>query len=123
MSITRRVWTPDSSRKNKLTKTKTVTVPVFKFQPDVPAYIRIEDAIYVGKKVEEKKEPARLCHIVNLETGEENLMIVGKVLEGTLNEMYPDNSYVGKSFEVLNHGIRGDKKYNTYSISEVSVED
>jgi hypothetical protein len=106
----------------KFKKLAAVTLPVVKFAPDVPKYIRIEGAIYTGKKVEEKKDAARICHIVDHETGEEGLMIVGKVLEGTLVEKYPDDSYVGKSFEIINHGIRGDKKYNTYSITEVEIE-
>ena len=107
----------------KFVRTKMVTVPVIKFVPDVPKFVRIENAIYTGKKVEEKKEPARIAHVVDLETGEEGLMIVGKVLEGTLDEMYPDNKYVGKCFEIVNHGVRAEKKYNTYSISEVEVNE
>ena len=51
------------------------------------------------------------------------ILIVGKMLQSVIEEAYPDQGYVGKSFEIVNHGKKGDKKYNEYSVSEVTIED
>ena len=113
----------------KFAKVKTVTVPVLKLMPGQPAYIKVQSAMETSKQIEGKKvgekamEPATIMHCIDLQTGEETLVIVGKMLQSVINEGYPDNSYVGKSFEVINHGKRGDKKYNAYSLVEIEIED
>ena len=111
------------------TKKKVVTVPVLKLQPNEPVYVRVEQAMEISKQVKQKEvggkvmDPATIMHCTNLETNEECIVIIGKALEGSLNDNYPNNSYVGKSFEIINSGKLGDKKYNTYSVSEVEVQE
>lgn len=113
----------------KFTKVKSVTVPVLKLMPDRPVYVRIESAMQVSKQVQAKKvgaapmEPATIAHCVNLENDSECILIVGRMLKSVIDESYPDNGYVGKSFELVNHGMRGDKRYNSYSVNEVEVSD
>jgi hypothetical protein len=109
-------------------KTKTVTVPVLKLMPDVPVYVKVEGKMEISKQVAGTKvagqamEPATIMHCTNLDGDSECLLIVGKMLKSVIEESYPDNSYVGKCFEIVNHGKRGDKKYNAYSLCEVEVE-
>ena len=113
----------------KFKKVKSVTVPVLKLLSDQPVYIRVQSRMEVSKQIENKKagvkpmDPATVLHVVDLSTGEEAILIVGKVLEGVFNETYADGSYVGKDFEIVNHGKRGDKKYNTYSVAQIEVEE
>ena len=108
-------------------KLKTVTVPVLKLMPDAPVYIQPTKAMYIGKEMPAKAgskpmEPATLLEVIDLSTENEGIVIVGAVLRGIISEAYPDESYVGKMFELVNHGKRGDKKYNSYSLTEVELE-
>lgn len=113
----------------KFVKTKVVTVPVLKLMPGAPVYIKVHGKMEKSKQIDSKKvgdkamEPATIMHCVDLTTGEETLVIVGKMLESVINEGYPSDSYVGKCFEIINHGKRGDKKYNAYSLVEIEVEE
>jgi hypothetical protein len=115
----------------KLKKVKAVTLPVLKLQPGAPAIVRFESAMRVSDQIETAKggdrakamEPATVAHVVDMQTGEEAIIIVGKVLKGELDKAYPSNSYVGKTFEIINKGKLGDKKYNAYSVTEVEIED
>lgn len=108
-------------------KKKTVTVPVLKLMPDQPVYIYVESAMEQSKQVAGAKvagqsmEPATIMHCTNLDSDTECLLIVGTMLKSVIEESYPNNSYVGLSFEVINHGKRGDKKYNAYSLCEIEV--
>lgn len=109
-------------------KTKTVTVPVLKLMPDQPVYIKVENAMEISKQVAGAKvagqsmEPATIMHCTNLDSDTECLLIVGTMLKSVIEESYPNQSYVGLCFEVTNHGKRGDKKYNAYSLTEIEVE-
>jgi len=110
------------------TKKKTVTVPILKLMPDQPVYIRVESQMEISKqvagaKVEGKKmEPATIMFCTNLDSDTECLLIVGTMLKSVIEESYPNQAYVGLCFEVTNHGKRGDKKYNAYSLVEIEVE-
>lgn len=111
----------------KFKKTKTVTVPVLKLMPGAPAYVRFEQAMEKSKQMAQKvgekpMDPATIMHCTDLNTDDECLLIVGKVFEGVINDTYPNNSYVGKCFEVINRGKLGDKKYNAYSLTEIEIE-
>ena len=110
------------------TKKKTVTVPILKLMPDQPVYIKVENAMEMSRQVAGAKvagqsmEPATIMHCTNLDSDTECLLIVGTMLKSVIEESYPNQSYVGLCFEVTNHGKRGDKKYNAYSLTEIEVE-
>ena len=112
----------------RFTKTKSVTVPVLKLMPDAPVYVRAETAMHISKQIKQAKvgdkpmEPATILNVTDLNTDSEHVLIVGKVLEGVINDTYPGDTYVGKCFEIINHGKRGDKKYNSYSVTEITLE-
>lgn len=116
----------DVARKGgKFARTKAVTLPVFKLADDVPVYLTATGEMYEGKEQKPAKagekpmEPATILPVVNVETGEVGQIIVGAVLEGILNETYPDGAYVGKSFEIVKHAKKEGKRYNTYSVFEI----
>ena len=107
-------------------KTKrNVTFTLLKKTDGVPVYIRAESTVYTGKVVEgkpgkESMAPARIMQVTNLETGEAQEMIVNKVLESAFVENYPDGSYVGKCFEIIQSNIPG-KRYKGYKLTEIEV--
>lgn len=117
---------------------KHVTLPLLKIQPEKPLYVTILDPIFkakpqAGSRAEAaankpdaegkgaKKQPPELAHCVDLTTGEHCQIIIGTVLGSELRETYPDHSYVGHSFEIVQHKVQG-KDYATYSITEIEVE-
>jgi uncharacterized OB-fold protein len=107
--------------KFKMKRTKAVAVPLFKFEPNVPRYYLVDGVMFLGKKVDAKKDAATLLPVTDLETGEQGQVIVGQVLRELFNESYPDGVYVGKKFEMTLRK-RADKKYNTYDLYEVEGE-
>ncbi len=108
-------------------KVRNVTLPLLKLVENKPAYFKPTGAMYLGKAIDDKKEPATLLNGINLETGEECQIIVPTVLRGILTEEYADDAYVGKSFEIILHKHM-DKtdpsklKYNKFAVAEISVE-
>ena len=102
-----------------------VTLPLSKWKNEDSKYLRIDCAIFEGKEIAEKngeaeKKPANLFNATDLLTGEIVQVIAATVLKGTLTEEYPDDSYVGKMFEITQHRDTA-KKYNTYSITEIEA--
>ena len=101
---------------------KHVTLPLLKMENNKPIYIQFTEAIFVGKVVDDKKEPPKMANVINLETGEECQIILGTVLESNLRETYPDDSYVGKQFELVKSAPEGARKYSLFNITEIEVE-
>jgi hypothetical protein len=102
---------------------KKVTLPLSKWVVDQEKLLTITSEIFTGKEIkgDKKMEPAELFNAIDLETGEEVQVIVGAVLKGILNDEYPNNGYVGKSFAIIQHNAQG-KKYKTYSVLEIDVK-
>ena len=104
----------------RFTRTRVVAIPLFKLAPGAPArFFMFEGAMFEGKKVDDKKEPATLMPVTDLESGEIGQIIIGAVLRELLHEQYPGDAYVGKRFE-LKVRRDADKKYNTYDLFEVA---
>lgn len=100
-----------------------VTLPTFKLQVGIPFAFRADGVIVQGKKLktdtDSKREPASLLAVTNLDTGEVGQIVLGAVLKGNLEEQYPDQAYVGKSFAILKGEKREGKRYNEYQIMEI----
>ncbi len=116
--------------KLKFKRTKRVTLPIVKLTADVPRYLKFTDKIYLGKEIKEKlkegekkKAPAHLVNVIDLESGEEGVIVLNKVLMSTLLEEYPDDSYIGKSFEITKLAKNPGKDYHPFSIIEGESED
>lgn len=112
------------------TVTKQVTRPVYKQTTDGIMYILIEGEIRIGNPIqgftregEAKMAPAHVADIVNIETGEECIMIFNTVLRTEFDKNYPDHSYIGKTFAVKPGGMKegSRQKYRTYQILEIAV--
>lgn len=112
---------------------KLVNLPILKKIDEVPLFARFEAPMYTGKtlkaaagetaeagKKRQARSPATLAEITDMETGENALIIVNQVLRENLNDTYPADGYVGKTFRIVQHSREG-KNYKTYSIAEVAL--
>ena len=99
-------------------KLKSVTRNLFKLSNNKEYYFKIQEPIFLGKKIGDK-DPAHLANVIDLETGEEGQIILGAVLVGILNENYPDDAYVSRCFEIVKFRDAA-SAYNTYNVSEVA---
>lgn len=109
----------------QFTIAKIVTVPLLKQAIDVPVYVRIEGAVFVGKELKQtgatKMEAAHLVNVTNLETGEAMQLIVPAVLQSILHDEYANDAYVGKSFQLIKHAKPSGKAYSPYTVNEITV--
>jgi len=110
----------------KFKRVRTITQSVLKLKPGQPRFFFLLKPMFLGKNIEEKKEAATLLHAVEMETGEEGLVIATTIMKKELQENYPGDSYVRKGFEFCitraadpAAGI----KYNHVSLSEVAPPD
>jgi len=115
---------PTIERAMRFKRTRIIAQPLWKWLPDEPKFMEIKQAIFLGKDIKQvkggkKMEPAHLMGVVNMETGENMQVIVGTVLKSTLEEDFPDETYVGKCFEIIQN--KGTRAYKTYSIYEIEM--
>lgn len=113
----------------RFARTKSVTLPVFKVEEEVPLYLTVNGAMFVGKPIEAKTgddgkkgkpmEPATIMPVTNIDSGEMGQIIVNAALKSILEETYPKDAYVGKSFEVVKHAKKAGKRYHTFSVFEI----
>lgn len=109
----------------KVTKVRAVTLPLFKMMNNREYIFRFVGPMFIGKEVQAKEgkkmEPPHLAHVTDLNTGEDGQIILGAVLVKELQENYPGDTYVGKSFEIVKHAPDGPKRYSLWTITEVAV--
>lgn len=106
---------------------RVVTLPSFAIKkPGESRTVKILDAMRVSKivqKADEKgktREPATICTVVDLATGEQATMIVAAVVKANLERDYAGEKYVGLSFYIKNLGKRTEsQRYNDFQIVEV----
>lgn len=111
----------------KIKVVKQVTVPTLSAKDGQTLYVKFEGAIFLGKELKKtakdgepaKEKPADLASVVNLETGEQMHLIVAAVVKENLNETYPKEKYVGKSFAISKLGKRAGKRYFDYRVLEI----
>lgn len=107
-------------------KIRNVTLPILSKKDETPFFIRITSSIYLGKEIVDKKDedgkpqkPVSLCHCINMETGEECMIVVNTVLKEVFNEQYPNDTYVDKCFAITQHENKKGQRYKTYTIAEI----
>jgi hypothetical protein len=110
---------------------KQVTRRVLKQEDGIPFFIRIDGEIYEGEALEKQRgkdpamAPARLCHVLNLATKENMLLVANTVLEGELDRNYPDGAYVGKYFAMRRYPgpVKANgREYKVYEILELTPQ-
>lgn len=102
-----------------------VTLPVLKISINKPYFVKIDDKIFQGKKLDndkkDNKEPAFLVNVTDLKSGEQGQIVLNKVLKETLLEEYPDESYVGLCFQIVKKPKDMGKDYHTFSLVEIEL--
>lgn len=116
---------------NKAEVVRPLVLPTLKYEVETPIAVRIETKMATStmseSRVEKAKgagkgtkmDPATVCQVTNLETGERQTLICNTVLVSTLEESYPDDKYVGLCFRIVKHEKAKGKKYNTFSIDQI----
>lgn len=107
-------------------RVRTITRTVLRLTENETVYFTIEGPIYLGESsASQKREPPSLIDVIDLETGEAGIVVAPLLLREHLNEGYPDNSYVGKSFEVTALSIKksesGTTGYRQLQIYEIEA--
>jgi hypothetical protein len=88
-----------------------------------PVYVKFDSKFYKGKQLEDKKEPATLAQVTDLETGENAIIVVPVVVQSSIEEKYSDGAYVGLCFSIEKlEKANPDKKYFPYAVAEIEVE-
>lgn len=105
-------------------KVRNLTLDILKFVEQEPRYVKITGAVFLGKEQkdkdpEKKKAPAHLAHCINLEDGTECQIIVAAVVLSVLTDDYPNDSYVGKCFEIVKKNRVQGKAYFPYGVTEI----
>jgi hypothetical protein len=101
-----------------------LTKPLLKYSVGMAVYVLIETAAHIGKEMKpgadgKKKEPATLCDVVDLKTGEPCQIILNAVVKSVLAEEYPNDSYVGKCFAITKQARVTGKAYDPFSVEEI----
>ena len=107
------------------TRKKNLTLPMLRPVIDKEFYVKVQSAITLSKVPPKQGEnPAHVMEVIDLETGEEKIMIANAVIVRAFEEDYEGEAYVGKCFAMTKHAIKGSSKFNPYSITEIElVED
>ena len=115
--------------------TRDVTLPLLKIKVGESYFVTLLAPMFLGKEIAAKatvdaatgevksvaRQPAYLVHALNLKTGGKVQFICSTVLRKQLDEEYPDQSYVGKSFRFSIEKIDG-KNYNVPQIAEIQAK-
>ena len=101
---------------------KAVTLPVLKMTIGTPRFLQFLGEVEEKKtteKVEGKVQESTidLVHAVDLETGEEGVLVVGTTLKSNLSEAYEKINSL--KFEITKLAKKDGKRYHTYSVYEV----
>ncbi len=91
--------------------------------------LRIDEAMHLsaakmaatGEKGSKEMEPATVCAVTDIVTGEQGNFVVPAVVKGNLDEKYPDASYVGLIFQITHNGKRPGKRYADFTVLELAA--
>lgn len=116
----------------KVKRSVTLPVIVIKKAGDFRV-LKITDAMRISKiedkkaaktaDGEKKREPATICTVIDVKSGEMGTFIVNAVVKSNLERDYPNDSYVDKTFYIKNRGKRQEsQRYNDFDIHEVEAQ-
>lgn len=116
-------------------KRKNVTLPAIKLVEGQPVVLRVLSAIKQGRVMKDRKDkdgntmkPAEIMDVVLLNEdgsdGAEGVIVCGKSIGDTLRNEYPNDSYVGKTFEFTANAkkdLQGGHTFRPVSIVELEA--
>lgn len=103
------------ARKRSLDSSKLIVI-----EKGIPKYLTIT-APFTSRMM--KKKPATFANVTDLETGEIGLSIISRVLQSKIEENFPAESYVGKSFEIVRGEMvkGGENSYSEFEVYEIDA--
>jgi hypothetical protein len=105
------------------TAKRSVILPTLSLQVGQPRVLRFNDAMRQSTindpDPKKKMKPATICGVTDVQSKENYNMIVPAVLESSLKEGYPGDTYVDKTFYVLKKPKRAGKRYFDFELTEV----
>lgn len=66
-------------------------------------------------------EPPTVAKVRNLQNNKEFELIISSVPKARLEEAYPNGEYVGKSFHMIKHPKAEGKRYNRFTVEEITI--
>lgn len=114
---------------------KSITLSTLKFVVDKPLYVLILGKLHEGKarvgrsgnvKLDSDgnpRKPPTLVEVIDLQSGEISQIIASTIIKTELTEAYPNDSYLGCSFEIIKQKRKEGREYDPYSIAEVETPD
>lgn len=119
---------PSSSRPG-FKRIRRVSTDVWKWEDGVPKFFTVLEAAHKGRALDvetikgkdKPKGPAIVMQVKDLIGGDTRTVIVAKVLGRLLDETYPKESYVGKSFEAVQLPMKkgGSFSYHPFQLDEI----
>ena len=121
--------------KPSFTRKKAVSVPNLQIPDEETVFIRIDEPFFTGPDIDIKTGEVKkddngkdkeitIGKVIDL-TEEDTMrqtkqLVFGTVLVSQLQREFPEDGYVGKSFEITKHHPKG-KRYRTYEVYELDV--
>lgn len=119
----------DSTAKSARKVVRHVTQSVLRFAEDEARTVKILEAMRISaprnpdSKRAKAMGPATVMACVDIDTGEEGLVICNKVLASSLTEAYPADAYVGKVFEITIHAKRKGERFDYRPVDVIEVSE
>jgi hypothetical protein len=111
---------------SKIKIKRQVTRPLLKQRIGEKVWVKFVSEIFLGEKIEEKKDAAHIANVIDLTKGpnniEESQYIVPTVLRSELDRAYPKASYKGLCFLIEKIGQdKAGKLYNNFRVVETEA--
>ena len=99
---------------------KVITRTLLRHGEGLTVAVKFKGAIHTGKEIKgSTMAAAEIAVVEELASGHEMDYIVNTVLKGILDENFPKDAYVGKSFAIYKAVKAKGKRYNTFEVVEV----
>lgn len=109
----------------KYKKTKPVTIPMLSVKEGVPVIVKFISPMFTSDVKVDNKEPATVARVWAPESGGTYILMCGAVIQKELEKAYPDETYVGRFFEITRgeSGKKAGKNWVSYTIFEIELEE
>jgi len=106
-----------------------VTRPLLKLVDNTPTYVLIDEAMKQAEPIKGRTQkgvdgnplpPPFIVAVTDLSDGSQKQMVCNEVLKSELDKQYPNDTYVGKYFELIKNTKAEGKRYNTFGITELA---
>jgi len=114
------VWNPANAKITKQLSTS------FRMKQDQDYHMQVLSPIFEDPNAgsgDRTMAAPMVARMLDLTDGREFDIILASIPQKRLEEGYPDGSFVGKCFKIVQHAVRGNKRYRDYDIDEIDASD